>query len=536
LPRPKRRQWLQSLSNDDAIEIREHWPFWARDAQLPPAGDWRIWLYLGGRGAGKTRAGAEWIADGISRGKMRRVGLIGATFQDARSVMIEGESGLLAVSPGAEFEPSNRRVLWSHGAVGTVISAEEPDYVRGHQFDAVWADEFCKWAEPQAALDMVLMALRLGRDPRLAITTTPRNIKALRDLLEAKDVVVTRSATADNRHNLAPTFLASLELRFAGTRLGRQELLAELIEDNDAALWRRDWIERARVREAPQLTRVVVAVDPPASIAGDECGIVVAGLGENGEAYVLADLSAAGLSPAGWARRVADAYENYEADCVVAEANQGGDMVKQVLLDPLPNASVRLVHATRGKRTRADAGCCLRAADRARRLRRAGRRRLAGRRRGFRHAGAWSGENRVRRRAELRFPGRGSATIRRQRPGHAGAKDRHPRRGRQGPSGQQSGARRGGERRQRRFGDAARRAQPGQSRFRPGAFGAGRFRRLVKGQDHDHAIRHHRHQRRGGDRHPDRLGGLDRRARRRDRRHRAVENRRGRRSRGDGIR
>ena len=348
-----RRAILDGLNEDQAEFALGDWPFWAREAQLPPEGDWRIWLYLGGRGAGKTRAGAEWIADGIRRGTMRRVGLIGATFQDARSVMIEGESGLLQVSQGVEFEPSNRRVLWPHGAVATVISAEEPDYVRGHQFDTLWADEFAKWAEPQAALDMALMALRLGRDPRLAITTTPRNIKALRDLLAAKDVAVTRSATRDNAGNLAPTFLTSLELRFGGTRLGRQELEAELIEDNDAALWHREWIERARVREAQQLIRVVVAVDPPASIAGDECGIVVAGLGENGEGYVLADHSAGGLTPAGWARRVADAFEQYEADHVVAEGNQGGDMVRQVLLDPLPNAAVRLVYASRDKHTRA---------------------------------------------------------------------------------------------------------------------------------------------------------------------------------------
>jgi predicted phage terminase large subunit-like protein len=344
---------LSDLNEDESEFLLGDWPFWARKAQLAPEGDWRIWLYLGGRGAGKTRAGAEWIANGISYGTMRRVGLIGSTFQDARSVMIEGESGLLAVSEGAEFEPSNRRVLWPHGAVATVISAEEPDYVRGHQFDALWADEFAKWAEPQLALDMALMALRLGRDPRLAITTTPRNIKALRDLIAAKDVVVTRSSTRDNAGNLAPTFLAGLELRFAGTRLGRQELDAELIEDNDAALWHREWIERARVRSAPQLIRVVVAVDPPASIAGDECGIVVAGLGENGEAYVLADRSAAGLTPAAWARRVADAFEDHEADVVVAEGNQGGDMVKQVLLDALPNVSVRLVYASRDKHTRA---------------------------------------------------------------------------------------------------------------------------------------------------------------------------------------
>jgi phage terminase large subunit-like protein len=352
LPPQTRTIVLQSLKNDAGLLLKR-WRFWARVAQNPPPGDWRIWLFLGGRGAGKTRAGAEWIATGVCHGTMRRIGLVGATFADARSVMIEGESGLLSVCPSAEFEPSNRRVLWPTGAVATVLSAEEPDGIRGHQFDAVWADEFCKWAEPQAALDMVLMALRLGKDPRMAITTTPRNIKALRDMLAASDVKTTRSATKANAANLAPTFLSGLELRFGGTRLGRQELDAELIEDNDAALWRRDWIERSRVREAPQLTRVVVAVDPPASIAGDECGIVVAGLGEDGAAYVIADCSVGGVSPAAWAARVADAYEQFEADKIVAEANQGGDMVKQVLLDALPNVAVKLVHATRDKRTRA---------------------------------------------------------------------------------------------------------------------------------------------------------------------------------------
>jgi phage terminase large subunit-like protein len=284
---------------------------------------------------------------------MRRVGIVGTSFHDARSVMIEGESGLLSVSPAALFEPSNRRILWANGAVADVITADQPDYVRGHQFDAVWADEFCKWPAPQEALDMVLMALRLGRDPRMTITTTPRNIAALKALLAMPDVALTRSSTADNAGNLAPTFLSGLELRFAGTRLGRQELEAELIEDNDAALWRRAWIEKSRVREAPELIRLVVAVDPPASVAGDECGIVAAGLGEDGTAYVLGDYSAAGLTAAGWAGRVAEAYEHFRADAVVAEANQGGDMVKQVLLDALPNAAVKLVHATRDKRTRA---------------------------------------------------------------------------------------------------------------------------------------------------------------------------------------
>lgn len=353
LPPHLRARILRALSLDEARFAQRDWRFWARDEQLPPPGDWRIWLFLGGRGAGKTRAGAEWIADGVGSGRMRRIGIIGATFHDARSVMIEGESGLKSVSDGAVFEPSNRRILWPNGAVADVISAEEPDYVRGHQFDTAWADEFCKWAEPQAALDMILMALRLGKDPRMLVTTTPRNIPAFKSLLAMPDVVSTRAATADNAANLPPGFLAGLQLRFGGTRLGRQELNAELIEDNAGAQWKRDWIENARVRVAPELTRVVIAVDPPASVTGDECGIIAMGLCEKGDGYVLGDYSVAGLSAAGWAGRVAEAYEHFKADCIVAEANQGGDMVRQVLVDVMPNAPVRLVHATRGKLTRA---------------------------------------------------------------------------------------------------------------------------------------------------------------------------------------
>jgi phage terminase large subunit-like protein len=344
---------LTALSPKQRALAVRRWRFWpARAEQLPPPGDWRIWLFLGGRGSGKTRAGAEWVADGVRCGRMRRIGLIGATAHDARSVMVEGESGLLSVTE-ATYEPSNRRIIWANGAIADVVSAEEPDAVRGHQFDGVWADEFCKWADPQGALDMVLMALRLGRDPRMLITTTPRNIKPLKDLLTLPDVVQTRSSTQENAANLAPTFLTGLTLRYGGTRLGRQELEAELIEDNDAALWKRVWIERARVRSAPALTRIVVAVDPPASVAGDECGIVVAGLSETGDGYVLADASVAGLTAAGWAARVAEAFETYKADVIVAEANQGGDMVRQVLVDALPNAPVRLVHATRDKCSRA---------------------------------------------------------------------------------------------------------------------------------------------------------------------------------------
>lgn len=359
MPPPQRAKLLASLSAAEAAALADGgWRFWARDEQLPPAGDWRIWLFLGGRGAGKTRAGAEWIAEDVRCGRMRRIGLIGATMRDARAVMVEGESGLLNVVEGAVFEPSNNRLLWpptSEGgaAVATLLSAEEPDSFRGHQFDGVWGDEFAKWRDAQGALDMALMALRLGKAPRMLLTTTPRNMPALKALLAAPDVAVTRLNTAFNQDNLADGFFDFLQDRYGASTLGRQELGGELIADVDGALWKRDWIEAARVKAPPELERIVVAVDPPASTAGDECGIVVAGRDGNGGFYVLADLSLGGLTPAGWAARVMTAFADFEADAIIAEANQGGDMVKSVLQQAEANAPVKLVHASRGKIARA---------------------------------------------------------------------------------------------------------------------------------------------------------------------------------------
>jgi phage terminase large subunit-like protein len=321
---------------------------------MPPGGNWKIWLYLGGRGAGKTRAGAQWIADGVHRGTMRRIALIGATHHDARAVIIEGESGLLRASDAALYQPSNQRVLWPCGAVGTVLSAEEPDGIRGHQFDAVWGDEFCKWQDPQAMLDMTEMALRIGEDPRMLLTTTPRNIPALKTLMARSDVVNTHSTTRHNIANLAPGFVGSLEARYGGTRLGRQELDAQIIEDNSAAKWRRDWIEKHRVREKPELVRIVVAVDPSTSVGGDECGIVVAGRSNDSEGYVIADRSIGGLTPLQWATQVSQAYLDYGADKIVAESNQGGDMVRETLRNANCNAPVKLVRAYRGKALRAE--------------------------------------------------------------------------------------------------------------------------------------------------------------------------------------
>jgi phage terminase large subunit-like protein len=358
LPPQKRSRILDGLTPDEAALLLRHWPFWARPSQLPPpktaaGGDWRIWLFLGGRGAGKTRAGAEWIAAQVRSAKARRIGLIGATARDARQVMVEGESGILAVTEGVSFQPSNRLLRWPGGAEARLLSAADPDSFRGHQFDCIWGDEFAKWEAPQTALDMALMALRLGEDPRLLLTTTPRAIPALKALLAAPDVAVTRAGTGENAANLAGGFVAYLNRRYAGTRLGRQELEGAVIEDNEQALWRRAWIEAARLRTAPFLPRVVVAVDPPAGCHGDECGIVVAGRDLDGDGYVLADRSAAGLSPAAWAARAAQAYEDFQADAIIAEANQGGEMVRSVLRQAGTHLPVTLVHASRGKLARA---------------------------------------------------------------------------------------------------------------------------------------------------------------------------------------
>jgi phage terminase large subunit-like protein len=347
-------QFLASLDDSEKTIVRTLWRSWARAEQLPPKKRWRTWLLMGGRGSGKTRAGAEWIAEGVRKRQMRNIALLGATYHDTRAVMIEGESGILRVDPTAKFESSNLRIKWPTGATATVLTAEEPDGIRGHNFDAAWGDEFCKWPYPQEALDMLQLALRTGEAPRLLLTTTPRNIKPLKDIMAMPGTKLIKMATRDNANNLAPGFIQAMEARYGGTALGRQEMEADLIEDNDAAPWRRDWIEATRLREAPVCSRVAVGVDPPASSRGDECGIVVAGLAEQErEGIVLADRSAGGLSPNGWALRVADAYTAYKADIVIAEANQGGEMVRTVLHQHAPNLPVRLVHASRDKRTRA---------------------------------------------------------------------------------------------------------------------------------------------------------------------------------------
>ncbi|MDP2123713.1 MAG: terminase family protein [Parvibaculum sp.] len=354
-----RSDFARTLAKQETWILNSLWRFWAREDQLAPQGDWTTWLMLGGRGAGKTRAGAEWVTEEVRRRRAGRIALVGETLADVREVMIDGPSGLRAVAkPGMRprYEVSRKRLLWPNGAVAYVFSAGEPESLRGPQFDAAWGDELAKWRHAEAAWDMLQFGLRLGARPRQVMTTTPRPVPLVKRLIADPATAVTRAATAANGINLADGFLRNVMARYAGTRLGRQELDAELIEDNPDALWTRETIERSRLRGARDFIRVVVAVDPPASsgAGADECGIVCAGLGPDGRAYVIDDRSMGRLSPLAWAKRVAGCFRAHEADRIVAEANNGGEMVAQVMRQEMPEAPIRLVHATRGKRLRAE--------------------------------------------------------------------------------------------------------------------------------------------------------------------------------------
>ncbi|TVR10457.1 MAG: ATP-binding protein [Salinarimonadaceae bacterium] len=350
--------------------LENQWPLLARDDQLPPAfaGDgsiWTIWLVLGGRGAGKTRTGAEWVrgmalgAPWLTRAPVGKFALIGETFADVRDVMIDGPSGLLAIHPRGErpiWTATRRRLEWPNGAVALAFSADDPESLRGPQFEAAWADELGKWRYADAAWDQLQFGLRLGARPREVVTTTPRAIPLLRRLLADPSIALSRASTQDNAGNLAPAFLDAVVGRYAGTRLGRQELDGELIEERADALWTRDLIETARGVDHPPLARIVVAVDPPASsrAGADACGIVAVGLDGAGVCHVLADESASGLKPHAWAGRAARLYRRLEADALVVEVNQGGEMVGAVLNEVDPGCAVISVRATRGKRMRAE--------------------------------------------------------------------------------------------------------------------------------------------------------------------------------------
>ncbi len=359
------------MANSFAVQLADSleasWPAIARPNQLPPPGDWQVWLLLAGRGFGKTRTLAEWVCQQAGSGQAGRIALVAATAADARDVLVEGQSGILAVSPPwfrPVYEPSKRRLTWPNGAMATTFSAEEPERLRGPQHGAAVCDELGAWSRPET-WDMLQFGLRLGRYPRCLVATTPRPTKLIRELLarEGRDVTVTRGSTYENRVNLAPGFFDQIIRKYEGTRLGRQELNAELLDDVPGALWSGARLEELRwpvYKSVPDLVRIVIAIDP-ATTSGedaDETGIIVAGKDARGHGYVLGDTSGR-YPPTDWARLAISLYRQHKADRVVAEVNNGGDMVEATLRMVDPNVAYTAVRATRGKVVRAESVAAL---------------------------------------------------------------------------------------------------------------------------------------------------------------------------------
>ncbi|WP_431301314.1 DNA-packaging protein [Tabrizicola sp. BL-A-41-H6] len=363
-------EFLGALDENALLSLPWLFEFWALPHQIPPRGAWKTWVIMGGRGAGKTRAGAEWVRAEVEGsgpndpGRSRRVALVGETVDQVREVMILGESGILACSPPdrrPEWHASRKLLEWPNGAVAQVFSAHDPESLRGPQFDAAWADELGKWRKGGETWDQLQFALRLGKTPRQVVTTTPRNVGVLKAILKNPSTVITHAPTEANRAYLAESFLTEVQARFGGTSLGRQELDGLLIEETEGSLWSMPLLDGLRVDTLPEVTRVVVAVDPPvtSSKQSDECGIIVVGADTRGDprqwrAVVLEDASVRGATPEGWARAALAAMDRHKADRLVAEVNQGGDLVERVvrMIDPL--VPYRAVHATRSKMLRAE--------------------------------------------------------------------------------------------------------------------------------------------------------------------------------------
>ncbi len=366
----ERKEVLDGLPDDVLRALPYMFEMWGAAHQLPPAGDWRSWVVMGGRGAGKTRAGAEWVrsvVEGprpVDAGACRRVALVGETYEQARDVMVFGESGILACSPPdrrPDWISGTRTLRWANGAEARAFSASDPEAMRGPQFDAAWCDELAKWRKGRDPWDMLQFALRLGDAPRACVTTTPKAAPVLTELLGRASTVVTRAATEANRAWLAESFLAEVRARYAGTRLERQELDGELLEDVEGALWPVGIIEAGRLARPEEMDRIVVAVDPPVTgrASSDACGIVVCGLlrapdPRDWQAVVLEDASVTGASPAAWAAAAVEAGRRWNADRIVAEVNNGGDLVESVIRQVDPAASYKAVHASRGKVARAE--------------------------------------------------------------------------------------------------------------------------------------------------------------------------------------
>ena len=350
----------RGLKEREAARLTYNWHLHARDSQLPPPGDWDTWMILAGRGFGKTRTGAEWVRDQVESRAAHRIALVARTLDEAQSVMIEGESGIVNISPHWDkpiYEPSKRKLTWPNGAHALAFSSHEPDQLRGPQFDAAWCDELASWEYPAQTWDNLTFALRLGRRPRSVVTTTPKSIELVRSLPNRPGVHVTRGTTFDNKDNLAPAFFNGIIEQYDGTRIGQQEIYAEIIDEDEDAIWKRDWIEKARLSSHPPVARIVVAIDPAMSTKpnSSETGIVVVGADMHRKhAYVLADESGK-LTPNSWALRAAHLFDKFNATRIIAEDNVGGDMVKSTLKNAVDRTlPYKGIKARRGKYIRAE--------------------------------------------------------------------------------------------------------------------------------------------------------------------------------------
>jgi phage terminase large subunit-like protein len=358
------------LTPEEWQRAKHDWLVLGRNDQLPPVATekgnpWHTWLVLGGRGSGKTRTGAEWVRaqalwlPHLADRRSHRIALIGETIGQVRSVMIEGLSGLATIHMAGErptLEASKNQLVWPNGSIAQMFAADDPDSLRGPQFDAAWCDELAKWRRPDVAWDTLQFALRLGQLPQCVVTTTPRAIPLLKKIMGDQATAISRSRTADNANNLAPAFLAEMQRRYGDTVIGRQELEGEIVMERMTGLWRRSTIDQSRLLARPELVRVVVAVDPPvtATAGSDSCGIIIAGLGVDKRGYVIGDRTIQGRDPATWAHAAVAAYHDYAADRIVVETNQGGDLVVQVFRSIDANLPVKKVHASRGKYLRAE--------------------------------------------------------------------------------------------------------------------------------------------------------------------------------------
>ena len=369
LPAAKVKKLFEELGPLKTEELKHDWNFWARDNQLEPdSNEWNTWFINAGRGFGKTRSGVEWVRENVKRG-CKRIAAVASTNSDIERVMVKGESGFLSVCWKGdktyagkkmgfpEWSPTKRTLTWENGAQVQFFSAEEPERLRGPQFELAWCDETAAWNKDMDTWSMLQFCMRLGKHPRIMVTTTPKPTKLIRQILKDPKTVVTTGSTFDNSANLAGTYLTAVKEQYEGTRLGRQELYAEVLEEAQGALWTTAMLDEASVKHeaVPDLSRIVVALDPAvtSNAESDMTGIVVAGIDVNGVAYVLGDYTDR-LSPQGWASKAIELYHQHQADRIVAEVNQGGDMVKTTIHGEDETVPYKAVRASRGKFARAE--------------------------------------------------------------------------------------------------------------------------------------------------------------------------------------